>query len=140
MPIHRNRHPQRSPTTGYAILCTVRQLHCVLLGSLHGGDSPKGPVVAGNSVRSQGVDRQGRLLTSVRSPYSSVVEHSLRKRKVGGSIPPGGTIYILLIRCAIAPRAHACLIITCPTARCYSPRFVPLHFKVRQGGVLFRLP
>jgi hypothetical protein len=24
------------------------------------------------------------------SPYSSVVEHSLRKRKVGGSIPPGG--------------------------------------------------
>lgn len=26
-------------------------------------------------------------------PYSSVVEHSLRKRKVGGSIPPGGFTY-----------------------------------------------
>ena len=26
-------------------------------------------------------------------PYSSVVEHSLRKRKVGGSIPPGGSSY-----------------------------------------------
>lgn len=25
-----------------------------------------------------------------KSPYSSGVEHSLRKRKVGGSIPPGG--------------------------------------------------
>jgi hypothetical protein len=27
------------------------------------------------------------------SPYSSVVEHSLRKRKVGGSIPLGGTSF-----------------------------------------------
>jgi hypothetical protein len=26
-------------------------------------------------------------------PYSSVVEHSLRKRKVGGSIPPGGSTF-----------------------------------------------
>ena len=26
-------------------------------------------------------------------PYSSVVEHSLRKRKVGGSIPPGGSSF-----------------------------------------------
>ena len=29
-------------------------------------------------------------------PYSSVVEHSLRKRKVGGSIPPGGCFWLLL--------------------------------------------
>lgn len=28
------------------------------------------------------------------SPYSSVVEHSLRKRKVGGSIPLGGTSFV----------------------------------------------
>ena len=27
------------------------------------------------------------------SPYSSVVEHSLRKRKVGSSILPGGSLY-----------------------------------------------
>ncbi len=30
-------------------------------------------------------------------PYSSVVEHSLRKRKVGGSIPPGGSISCCMI-------------------------------------------
>ena len=29
------------------------------------------------------------------SPYSSVVEHSLRKRKVGGSNPPGGSAFAL---------------------------------------------
>ena len=35
----------------------------------------------------------------MRSPYSSVVEHSLRKRKVGGSIPLGG-IFFPLLTCA----------------------------------------
>lgn len=34
---------------------------------------------------------------SMCSPYSSVVEHSLRKRKVGGSIPPGGLSPSLLL-------------------------------------------
>ena|SRR6218665_3051890 len=34
-----------------------------------------------------------RMEIDVHSPYSSVVEHSLRKRKVGGSIPPGGSLY-----------------------------------------------
>lgn len=41
------------------------------------------------------------------SPYSSVVEHSLRKRKVGGSIPPGGTLlHNLLLSTAISETCH----------------------------------
>ena len=44
--------------------------------------------------RMQPVDAKWVGGQCVRSPYSSVVEHSLRKRKVGGSIPPGGNRFL----------------------------------------------
>lgn len=54
------------------------------------------------------------LLCLYVSPYSSVVEHSLRKRKVGSSNLPGGSSFISHTSCiSVASPFGRCVIVTC---------------------------